>query len=106
GADEETFAADAGRDWLREVHEGDTPGAVPRRDGARGAMARALRADRPDVPEGREWPAAHRPRAHAADVLPPALVQSLRPGRGRSAVRLAAAARVRRDRSGPRAGPG
>jgi hypothetical protein len=54
-------------------------------------------------PDIKAW-AADRPRAHAADVLPPALVQSLGPGRGGSAVRLADDARVRRHRPGPRAG--
>src|SRR5215813_12944302 len=72
GADEESFAADAGGNRLRKVHEDDAPGAVPRRDGWRRAVARTVRADRTGVSEARARAAADRRGAHAADVLPSA----------------------------------
>ena len=79
---------------------------VSGRDGAGGAVAQVVRADRAALSESRQRAAAGGSGADAADLFFAAVVQPVGPGSGRGAVRLGGDAAVRGHRSGAGAGAG
>jgi hypothetical protein len=84
-----------GSTWFEKYTKTTRARAVPGRDGSGRVVAGR-------VPESGQRTAASWRGAHAADVLSPAVVQPVRPGRGGGAVRLADPAGVCRDRPGAR----
>src|ERR1039458_1547922 len=75
-------------------------------DGASGAVGRVVRAGGTGVCQGGEWAASGGGGADAADLLFAAVVQSVRPRGGRSAVRFGGDAAVCGHRSGTGTGAG
>src|SRR6516225_6951809 len=82
-------AVDAGDRGIRSLRQDDTTRGLSCRDGAGGAVVGVVQADRAVLSEARQWPPAGRGRADAAHLFPAALVQSVRPGGGRGALRFA-----------------
>src|SRR5215831_14106376 len=74
------------------------------RDGAGGAVAGAVCADRAILSEVGQWPAADRDRADAAHLFFAAVVQFVGPGGGGGALRFVCDAPLCRNRSRLRAG--
>src|SRR5690242_16964375 len=97
-------AVDAGGSGVRALREDDAAGGVSFRDGRRCAVVGAVRGNRAILSEAGQWPAASRCRADAAHLFLAAVVQSVGPGGGGSALRFAGDAPLCRDRSRPRAG--
>jgi len=67
----------------------DAASDIPGRNGASGAVARVVRADRAALSQTREWAPASGSGTDAADLFFAAVVQPVGPGGGRDAVRLA-----------------
>src|SRR6266511_4315927 len=91
-------AADTGDyDGVRAVLEEDEACFVSERDGAGGSVGRVVLAGRAALSEGGHRTPSSWDRAHAADLLPSAVVQPFRPGGRGSPVRFSAHARLCRD---------
>ena len=89
-----------------ERYKEDAAGCVSGRNGAGGSVERVVFAGGTVLSEGRQRTPSGGHRAHATDLLFAAVVQSVGPLRGRSAVRLSADAALRADRSWQRTGAG
>src|ERR1700740_1516289 len=74
---------------LGEVQEEDATGEVSGRDGSDHAVVGVGGVDRAALPEGGQWACSGGTEHHAAYLLSPALVQPVRPGSRRGAVRFA-----------------
>src|SRR5215469_15762718 len=99
-------AVDAGDRGIRSLRQDDTARGLSCRDGAGSAVVGAVQADRAVLSEARQWPPAGRGRADAAPLFPATLVQSVRPGSGRGALRFAGDAAFCWHRPWLRAGAG
>src|ERR1019366_2178117 len=93
--------ADTGNgERFRAVREEDATCFVSGRDGAGGAVGPIVQVDCAALSESRQRAAPGGAGADAARVLSPAMVQSVRPGVGRGAVRLGRDAAICGHRSG------
>src|SRR6185312_3938985 len=99
---------DGARRRFRTAPQGDAARRVPGGDGSGGALGAAVRGDRAALPEGsgRRRSPPGGAGADAAHPLPAAVVCAVRPGGGRSAVRLGGDATVRGYRPRPGRGAG
>src|SRR5690349_24859953 len=93
-------AVDTGGSGVRVLRQNDAAGGVSFRDGGRCAVVGAVRGDRAILSEAGQWPAASRGRADAAHLFLAAVVQSVGPGGGGSALRFAGDARSEERRVG------
>src|SRR5260221_14283630 len=96
GQDFDDEADDAGNGRVRALRQDDATGDVSGGDGAGGAVASAVSADRAGLSKGRQRSPTGRSGADAAHLLSPALVQPVGPGGRGGAVRLAVEAALRR----------